>query len=321
MATPNTQYAYFEGNFTPLEDSKISIKTHAFLYGTSIFEGIRGYWVPENQTLSIFRMKEHYQRLLENSKIFYLTPSLSLEDLMGITEELVRKNQPTGDLYIRPTLFKTGENITPTLEKTITDFCLWTAPLGNYLDLEKGLSVCVSSWRRLGDNQIPPRTKAGGAYMNTALAVTDARKMGFDDAVFLTADGHVSEGSAMNLVLIRNGKLFTPGKTQNILEGITLDTVITLAQEELGIATEERVVDRTELYRVDEAFFCGTGAQIAPITQFDNRLVGDGKLGPITRKLQNLYFDVVKGKLPKYQSWCTPVKIENPAVQNSSSNV
>lgn len=304
------QHAYFEGQFVPLDDAKISIKTHAFLYGTSVFEGVRAYWVPEKSTMSIFRMQEHYERLLENSKIFYLTPTQTLEELLDITTELVRRNNTGTDMYIRPTLFKTGENITPTLEKTITDFCLWTSPLGNYLDLEKGLSVCVSSWRRLGDNQIPPRTKAGGAYMNTALAVTDARRMGFDDAVFLTADGHVSEGSAMNLILVRKGKLITPGITDNILEGITRDTVMILAKNELGIDTEERLIDRTELYRADEAFFCGTGAQIAPITQFDGRPVGDGKLGPITRKLQNLYFDTVKGKLPQYASWCTPVAIE-----------
>jgi branched-chain amino acid aminotransferase len=304
------EYAYFEGKFVPIEDAKISVKTHAFLYGTSVFEGIRGYWVPETHTIEIFRMREHYVRMLENAKIFYLTPKESLEDLLEITTELIKKNSPSCDTYIRPTLFKTGENITPTLEKTITDFCLWTAPLGNYLDLNKGLSACVSSWRRLGDNQIPPRTKAGGAYMNTALAVTDARKMGFDDAVFLTAEGHVSEGSAMNMFLVRKGQLITPGDTQNILEGITRDTVITLAREELGIETDVRVIDRTELYRAEEAFFCGTGAQIAPITSFDNRPVGDGEIGPITRKLQSLYFDVVKGKVPKYRHWCTSVVVD-----------
>jgi branched-chain amino acid aminotransferase len=232
-----------------------------------------------------------------------------MTELLEITKTLIQKNKPKTDTYIRPTLFKTGENITPTLEKTVTDFCLWTAPLGNYLDLSKGLSVCVSSWRRLGDNQIPPRTKAGGAYMNTALAVTDARRMGFDDAVFLTDSGHVSEGSAMNLFLVRHNKLITPGDTANILEGITRDTVIQIAKNELGLETEARTIDRTELYRAEEAFFCGTGAQIAPITQFDNRAVGTGQLGEITQKLQALYFDVVKGKLPQYRHWCEKVPV------------
>jgi branched-chain amino acid aminotransferase len=302
--------AYFEGAFVPMESAKIPITTHAFLYGTSLFEGIRGYWLPESRSISIFRMREHYQRLLANSRLFYLTPELSLAQLEDITVELMRRNAPETDMYIRPTLFKTGQNITPTLEKTITDFCLWTVPLGNYLDLNKGLSVCVSSWRRVDDNAIAPRAKAGGAYMNTALAVTDARRMGFDDAVVLTPEGTVSEGSAMNLFLVRNGKLMTPARTENILEGITRDTLLTLARKELQLDVEERVIDRTELYVCEEAFFCGTGAQVAPITAIDHRPVGTGDIGPITQALQTLYFDVVKNKVPRYSSaWCTVVAL------------
>ena len=304
-----TEYAYFGGEFVPIESAKLGIRTHAFLYGTSLFEGIRGYWIPETGELSIFRMKEHYERLLANSRVFYLTPELSLDQLCDITTELVRRNQVQGDIYIRPTLFKNGENITPTLEHTVTDFCLWTKPLGEYLDLTKGLSVCVSSWRRVSDNAIPARAKAGGAYMNTALAVSDARAMGFDDAIFLTDAGTVSEGSAMNLFVVKNGQLHTPSKTEDILEGITRDTLIQLAKAELGIDTVERTIDRTELYTVDEAFFCGTGAQVAPIARIDNRPVGDGAMGPLTRQLQNLYFDVVKNRLPQYSQWCTLVKV------------
>jgi branched-chain amino acid aminotransferase len=303
------EYAYFGGDFVPFHQATLSIRNPAFLYGTSLFEGIRGYWLPETRQLSIFRMKEHYQRLLNNSKLFYLTPALSMDDLCNITVELIKRNKPSTDMYIRPTLFKNGESITPTLEHTITDFCLWTKPLGEYLDLSKGLSVCVSNWRRIQDNAIPARAKAGGAYMNTALAVTDARLMGFDDAVFLTEAGTVSEGSAMNLFLIKDGVLITPGKTEDILEGITRDTIITIAKNELNIDTVERTIDRTELYVADEAFFCGTGAQVSPITKFDNRAVGDGTPGPITRKLQALYFDVVKNKLPQHSSWCTLVQL------------
>ncbi len=303
------EYAYFEGQYLPIDDAKIGIKTHAFLYGTSLFEGIRGYWLPESRQLSIFRMREHYERLLKNSAIFYLTPKYSLQELCEITVELIRKNNPDTDMYIRPTLFKTGENITPTLEGTVTDFCLWTKPLGNYLDLSKGLSVGTSNWRRISDNAIPARAKAGGAYMNTALAVTDARNLGFDDAVFLTEAGTVSEGSAMNLFLVKDGVLVTPSKTEDILEGITRDTLITIAANELGIRTEERTIDRSELYHADEAFFCGTGAQVAPITRFDNRPVRDGEIGPITRQLQDLYFQVVKNKLPQYSHWCTLVPL------------
>lgn len=305
----STEYAYFEGAFVSMQDAKLSIRTHAFLYGTSLFEGIRGYWLPETREIAVFRMEDHYKRLLANSKIFYLTPTQNLDELCQITVDLIKRNQVASDIYIRPTLYKTGENITPTLEKTITDFCLWTKPLGEYLDLSKGLSVCVSNWRRVADNSIPARAKAGGAYMNTALAVTDARNMGFDDAIFLTNDGTVSEGSAMNLFLVKDGVLHTPSKTEDILEGITRDTLITLAKNELGVQTVERTIDRSELYHADEAFFCGTGAQISPITRIDNRPVGDGEAGVMTQKIQALYFDVVKNKLPRYSQWCTMISV------------
>ncbi len=304
------EYAYFQGKFVPFKDANISIKTHAFLYGTSIFEGIRGYWVPEEKSICVFRMKEHYKRMLENSKIFFLTPEFSLDELMELTIELIKKNAPQTDTYIRPTLFKTGQNITPKLDNTVTDFCLWTAPLGQYVDTSKGLRVCTSSWRRVDDNAIPPRAKAAGAYMNSALIVTDARRMGFDDAIVLNSDGTVSEGSAMNLFMVRNGRLITPGKTENILEGITRDAIIKIAKNEFGIETDERSVDRTELYMAEEAFYCGTGAQVAPVTSIDNRDVGDGTVGEITKKIQEFYFEVVKNKHPQYSDWCVMVPID-----------
>ncbi|HEY9688295.1 MAG TPA: branched-chain amino acid transaminase [Coleofasciculaceae cyanobacterium] len=303
------EYIYFEGKFVPSEEAKISVKTHAFLYGTSLFEGIRGYWLPEQRQIAVFRMEDHYKRLLSNSVIFYMQPKLSLEQINQITVELIQRNRPDSDIYIRPTLYKATEHVTPTLEETLTDFCLWTKPFGNYLDLDKGLKVMVSSWRRIPDNAIPARAKAGGAYMNTALAVTDARKMGFDDAIFLTEAGTVSEGSAMNLFLVKNGQLVTPSKTEDILEGITRDSLITLAKDELGLETVERSIDRSELYHADEAFFCGTGAQVAPITSIDHRPIGDGEFGPITRKIQSLYFDVVKNKVPQYRHWVTLVQL------------
>lgn len=306
--TAKLEYAYFQGQFLPFQDATLDLRNPAFLYGVSLFEGIRGYWIADKSQLSVFRMKEHYDRLLKNSKLFYMTPDLSTEQLCQITVDLIQRNQHDSDIYIRPTLYKTGESITPSLEYTATDFCLWTKPMGDYLDLEKGLKVCVSNWRRLPDNCIPARAKAGGAYMNTALAVTDARKMGYDDAIFLTNEGTVSEGSAMNLFIIKDGKLVTPSRTEDILEGITRDTIITLAKQELGLETEERTIDRTELYHADEAFFCGTGAQVAAISHIDNRPVGEGKPGKLTRQIQDLYFGVVKNQYPQYSHWCTVVQ-------------
>lgn len=305
---------YFKGGFVPADEAMISVKTHAFLYGTSLFEGIRAYWVPEKNALSIFRMKEHYQRLVENARIFMMPCPLDVDALEQNTVELLKRNAPTTDTYIRPTLYKSCETIGPGLNKEGTDLTLWSAPLGQYVDTSKGLSVMTSSWRRVDDNAIPPRAKAGGAYMNTALIVTEARTRGYDDAIVLSHDGHVSEGSAMNLFLVRriDGelRLITPAITENILEGITRDTIITLAREKFGIETDQRQVDRTELYRADEVFFCGTGAQVAPVTQIDDRPVGTGTVGAFSKKLQDLYFEVVKAQHPDYaERWCTLVPV------------
>lgn len=300
---------YFQGQFIPTEQANISVKNHSFLYGTSLFEGIRGYWLPEQNAISIFRMKAHYERLLANSRIFFMTPEASLDELMNLTAELARQNAHHQDFYIRFTLYKSGISIGPYLDKVKTDFCIWTHPLGDYVNINDGLHVTVSAWRRVDDNAIPPCAKAGGAYMNTAIMITDAKRKGFDEVISLTHEGNVSEGSAMNVFLVRKGKLVTPPSTANILEGVTRDSIITLARNELGLEVEERTVDRTELYRCEEAFFTGTAAQIAPITQIDHRPVGDGSIGGITRAVQQLYFDVVKHKNPKYQDWCTLIQV------------
>lgn len=303
------EYVFFQDQFIPFEQAHINLRNPAFLYGISLFEGIRGYWLPDSQSISIFRMKEHYQRLLINSRMLHMDLDYTLDKLCSITAELIQHNQPGQDMYIRPTVYKSGEAIMPSLDQAPTEFCIWTKPLGEYLDLSKGLKVCVSNWQRISDNVIPARAKAGGAYMNTALAITDAKKTGFDDAIFLTSNGTVSEGSAMNLFLVKDNMLITPSKTEDILEGITRESIIELAKNEMGICTVERTIDRTELYTADEAFFCGTGAQVAPITSIDNRAIGSGHVGTITQRLQQLYFDVVKNQHPKYQHWCTVVPL------------
>lgn len=304
-------YCYFNDEFIPLKDAKISLMTHAFQYGTGIFEGIRGYWNEENKTMHIFRMKEHYIRLANNSKLLMLELNKSIEELCEITIELMKKNKPTTDTYIRPNLFKAGTIIGPSLinknGSNPTALSIYTIPLGLYVDIEKGLHVCVSSWTRLDDNAIPPRGKIQGSYVNTALAKSEAILNGFDDSIVLSSDGHVSEGSAMNLFLIREGKLITSPVSDNILEGVTRSTIMELAKNEFGIETETRKIDRTELYVADEAFFCGTGAQVSPITKVDYRNVGNGKIGNISKKLQDLYFDVVRGKHKKYNKWLTSI--------------
>jgi branched-chain amino acid aminotransferase len=309
--TPQSeQYSYFRQGFVPESQAVLPIQNQSFLYGTSLFEGIRGYWEPEQNAISIFRAKEHFERLLRNANIFGMLVPESIEDCLNIVAELIKKNGLKTDTYLRPTIFKDGCGVGPSLEKFPNSLSIFTTPLGAYVDIENGLSVCVSSWRRNSDNAIPPRAKAGGAYMNTALIKTQALRDGYDDAIVLTQDGHVSEGSAMNLFMVRRGKLVTPAITEDILEGITRDTIIELATKELGMPVEERTVDRSELYVADELFFCGTGAQVAPITSVDRQPVGTGEIGEWSKQLQDLYFKVVKNQVPQYSHWCQVVPLD-----------
>lgn len=302
---------YFNGKFVPESEAVISIKTHAFQYGTGIFEGIRAYWNDAEKKIYVFKMKEHYERMLKNAKILMLESPKSVDELCNLTIELLKKNQPTEDTYIRPNIYKSGTTIGPSLinkdGNNPAGLSIYTISLGNYVDISKGLHVCVSSWKRLDDNALPPRGKIQGSYVNAALAKSDAVLSGYDDAIVLTHDGHITEGSAMNLFLIRDGKLITSTVADNILEGITRDTIITLAKEELGIETVERKIDRSELYIADELFFCGTGAQVSPITKVDNREIGNGQIGEVSKKLQDIYFKVVRGENKKYTNWLTPV--------------
>ena len=300
--------SYFEGQFVAETDAKISIRTHAFLYGTSLFEGIRGYYNEDNQITYLFRGKEHYERLLTNAKLLLINPTHTADQMVDISKELVAKNNFGKDLYMQPRLYISSHWMPPSIENQPYDICVFTLPFGNYVATDEGLSVCVSPWRRISDNAIPPRGKISGAYVNSALAMSEAHLNGFADAIFLTEAGDVSEGSGMNVFLVRNGKLITPAVNAGILEGITRSSVIELAQNELGLEVEERTVQRTELYVADEVFFTGTAAQIAPVTKIDHRLVGNGSIGPITQKLQDLYNDVVRGKVAKYHHWLEPVK-------------
>lgn len=300
--------AYFQGNYVPEDQANVNIKTHAFLYGTSVFEGIRGYWNPEEETVYLFRGKEHFERMLQSAKLLFLDGGLTLDDMMEICSQLVVRNNFQSDVYIQPRLYKSGLIVPPKLDNVETGFCCFIQPFGDYLDTQKGLKVCVSNWRRVSDNAIPPRGKIGGAYVNTGLVMAEAHMNGFDDGILLTEAGHVSEGSGMNLFLIKNGALITPRATDNILEGITRDSIMQIAKQELGIPVEERQVHRSELYMADEAFFTGTAAQVAPIASIDLRPIGNGKPGELTMKLQALYMAIAKGKHSQYHHWLTPVK-------------
>jgi len=301
------KYAFFEGKIVPLEGAKVSIMTHAFNYGTGCFEGIRAYWNAEEKQLFVFRVREHFERMHQSARILYLNLFYSVDELTRSTTTLLEKEGYQQDVYIRPLAYKSGLGVGVQMDNVTDDFAMFTQPFGRYLEKEEGANVVVSSWRRNDDNAIPVRAKVTGAYINSAIAKTDAALNGYDEAIVLNNDGHVSEGSAENLFLLRHGALVTPPVSANILEGITRATIIQIAAEQLGLKTIERTVDRSELYVADEAFFCGTGVQIAAIARVDNRPIGDGKLGPVVKRLRELYFNIVRGKNPQYRAWCTPV--------------
>lgn len=300
-------YAFFQGEFVPLEDAKVSVMTHAFNYGTGIFEGIRGYWNAEHEEIYVFRLREHYLRFIKNARLMCIGVPYGAEQLCEMTLRLLEMDNFHTDIYIRPLAYKSSPQIGVSMQGVADDLTIFAAPFGNYVDIDRGLSVCVSSWRRTSDNAIPPRAKVTGNYANTALIKNEALMNGYDEGVTLTEEGFVSEGSAENLFIVRDGHLVTPSVADNILEGITRQVIIDLAERELGVTTVIRRVSRSELYTADELFMTGTGAQVAPITSVDRRVIGNGDVGPISARLQKLYFDVVKGRRPDYVHWLTPV--------------
>lgn len=305
LKTTSMPYAFLEGKIVKTENAKVSIMTNALQYGTGFFGGVRGYYNKEGKFLSVFRLDDHLTRFLTSARVIGVELEYSKKELHDIFVKLIAKNNPKTDTYFRPFGYAGSTNLSPNLDRDHTfSFALYMIPLGDYLPTNKGLSVCVSSWRRVSDNAIPSRAKLSGSYINSALAKLEASRNGFDEAIFLSEDGHVAEGSAMNLFMVRNGTLIAPAVTENVLEGITRRTIIKLAKD-MGVPVVERSIDRTELYVADEVFFSGTGAQVAWIGKIDNRTVGNGKRGEITSKLQDTFFEVVRGNDSRYEAWCS----------------
>ena len=299
--------AWFEGKFVPLSEAKIPVMTHGFLYGTATFEGIRAYWNEEQEQLYALKMLDHYRRMARSAKVLLMKLPMPPEELVALTVDLLRRNGFRQDSYIRPTLYKSSEVIGVRLHNLEHQLLIFSVPFGEYIAIDRGITAQVVSWRRNSDQALPARAKIVGGYANSAFSKTEAVLNGYDEAIVLTMDGHVSEGSAENLFIARDGKLITPPVTDDILEGITRTALIQLAREEMGIETMVRTIDRSELYGCDEVFLCGTGAQISPVVEIDHRSVGEGEVGPITRQLAALYFDAVRGKLPAYSDWLTPI--------------
>jgi branched-chain amino acid aminotransferase len=303
MATP---YAYFKKNIVPLEDAKIGVMTHAFNYGTAVFEGIRGNWNEDEGQIYVFRLKEHYNRLRKSCRIMQIDFPYDNEELYSITTKLVEMSGYREDVYIRPLAYKSSEILGVRLHDLEDDLLIFVAPFGPYLDIEKGARCQTSSWRRVADTGIPARAKITGIYANSALAKTEAQLNGFDEAIMLDERGHISEGSGENIFVVQDDQVITPPPSSDILVGITRDTVMTLVREELGMPVVERDIDRTELYTADECFMTGTAAHVTPVVELDRRPIGDGKMGPVSQRLVKLYFDIITARHPKYAHWCTP---------------
>jgi branched-chain amino acid aminotransferase len=308
-----TTVAYYEGQFVPIEQAMVSITCNTLHYGTGCFGGLRAYWNEQREQLYAFRLVDHYRRFLNSAKLLFCNFDYTPEQLADITVELLSREGWRQNCYIRPIAYKDEGVFRVWLHDSKDKLAIFSQPVTRYIEADKGAKVCVSSWRRVDDTAIPARGKANGAYLNSALVKSEAMLNGFDDAIVLNQDGHVSEGSAANFMMVRDGVLITPPVTDNVLEGITRKTLIQLAREELGLEVVERNIDRTELYLADEAFFCGTGAQVAAIGSIDHRLVGNGGVGPITQRVRDIYFRVVLGEEPKYMHWLSPAPVLEPA--------
>jgi branched-chain amino acid aminotransferase len=306
-------HAYFKGKIVPYSEARIGVATHALNYGTAAFGGLRAYWNDVEEQLFLFRPEDHFARLLDSAKLLCMEMDFTPEGLTAIATDLVRTDGYRMDIYVRPLIYKSDETIGVRLHDLTDELTMFSFPFDKYVANDSDAHVTFSSWRRIDDNMIPARGKISGAYVNSALIKTDAVRAGFDEALALSQDGHVSEGSAENIFMLRGGRVITPPVTENILEGITRRTIIELVEKEMGVTVVERPIDRTEVYLCEEFFMTGTAAQVTAITQVDFRTIGTGQMGELTRNLRKLFQDVVRGRVPKYRHWNTPVYVKEGA--------
>ena len=298
---------YADGRFQRYDQAKVGLLTHGLQYGTGCFEGIRGYWSAQERDLFLILPRDHFERLATSAKILTMQLPHTVDDLVDITVELCLRNRYETHVYVRPFAYKAAEDVGVRLHNVPDAFAIVPIPFMHYIDPSRALDVCVSSWRRADDTMAPPRAKITGLYVNSALAKSEAVQNGYDEAILLSHDGHVAEGSAENIFLIRRGVLYTPDPSQNVLEGVTRRAIVDIARDEFGIPTVERSIDRGELYTADEAFFTGTAVGICPIGSIDRRRIGDGCAGPITQRLRDFYERIVNGYEPRYEAWLTRI--------------
>ena len=298
--------AYFEGKYVPLADANVNIMTHAFMYGTAVFEGILAYWNADQGVLYGLKLREHMERIRRNAGMLLMTDLPPVDELVGIVTETIRLNRFREDAYIRPCFYKSGRSVGVRLHKLPHELTVLAVPFGNYVDVDKGIRIMTSTWRRNADDALPARGKIVGGYVNMAFQKSEAELNGFDEALVLTADGHASEASAANMFVVRDGVLLTPPVNDDILEGVTRRAVLELA-ETFGIPVESRSIDRSEIYVADEMFLCGTGVQLSPVIELDHRPIAGGAIGPITKQLHEAYFGAVRGNDPRFMHWLTAI--------------
>lgn len=299
---------YFNGNFVPEEEALLPVKTHALHYGTGVFEGIRAYYNEKENSLYIFRLADHYKRMVNNTAILSIALPETVEKLCAITEELVKRNFATQDLYIRPLAYKKDNAVGNFNLATLKDgFFVYTTPLGRHFKGDAGVAAMITTWERVSDKAIPPRGKITGAYANTCLAKTESAGKGFDEAIFVNHKGNIAEASSENIFILKNKKAITPPMSDDILEGVTRNTIMTLLEKELGIEVNEQSISIDDLATADEVFLTGTGAEVNAVTSVDKKPIGNGHVGPVSQKAKELYDKLVHGELKKYSGWLTKV--------------
>lgn len=305
MGNSKPEYIFFNGNLIPYEQATIHVMTPGVKYGAMVFEGIRCYWNESEELLYVFKLKEHAKRLMQSTKLLRMEHDLTADHCIEANIKLLKKLNFNQDAYIRQMIVLDGDG--PVTSSGPVNLISVASPRGRKKGFERGLNVSISSWVRIDDTMMPPRIKAAASYQNSRLGAIQAKLDGYDSTIFLTKQGKVSEGSGASLFMVRDSKVITPPITSSILESITRSTLIHLSKELLNEEVIERDIDRTELYVADEVFFCGTGAEIIPITMIDHNIIGNGNIGEYTRKIRELYFDIVRGYNKNYSDWRTLV--------------
>lgn len=300
-------YAYIRKKTCKIGEANVPIQCKAIQYGIGCFSGIRGFWNAKKKNLFIFRLDDHFDRLQESAKILGMKLQYNYPQFKKIIIDLIKKNKVKEDVYIRPTLYSASTKLTPRFDNEDDDLAVYMISLKEYFHAANGLSVCVSSWRRFDDDSFSVKAKMTGAYASSGLAKTDAIKNGFDEPIFLNRDGKVCEASGANIFGVKDGVVWTPPLASNILNGITRRSILDLFKNEMKVTVREENFDRSMLYTFDELFLSGTAAKISFVRAVDNRIIGSGKIGPITKELQEVYDRAALSELDNYQKWTTAI--------------